>query len=82
MSMKLADRLRRIVDSLPHGASVVLTRNSIEEWLGPPAEIGDPDLTVTDMSKMFQKSERAPICPLHVIEKNDQRVTFRSHDSQ
>lgn len=61
----LEDRIRRMIDGLPPGASVTLSRSTLEGWLGGDREDepawmdADPvaDLTVEEIAQAHDKAE-------------------------
>ena len=54
--MRLHERLRRMIDGMPAGASVTLPVEAVEDWLEDGAIDVEPDLTVQDVAKFFGKS--------------------------
>ena len=54
--MKLADRLARMIDGMPDGASITLPVDAVREWLSDNGSGLDPDLTVDEVATSFGRS--------------------------
>lgn len=61
----LEARIRRMIDGLPQGASITLSRSTLEDWIDdetesePPARAREPvaDLTVEEIAEAHGKAE-------------------------
>ncbi len=56
MQVRLQERLRRMIEGMPGGASVTLPVEVVEDWLGASAIDVEPDLTVREVAAFFGKS--------------------------
>ena len=54
--MKLSDRLTRMIDGMPDGASVTLPVAEMRAWLNENGSGLDPDLTVEEVGEFFHRS--------------------------
>ena len=54
--MRLADRIRQMIDGMPDGASVVLPVDTVRTWLNENGSGLDQDLTVEEVGKFFDRS--------------------------
>ena len=54
--MKLSDRLMRMIDGMPDGASITLPVSAVKEWLNENGSGLDQDLTVEEVGKFFDRS--------------------------
>ena len=54
--MKLADRLMRMIDGMPDGASITLPVAAVKEWVSENGSGLDQDLTVEEVGKFFDRS--------------------------
>ena len=54
--MKLSDRLTRMIDGMPHGASITLPVDTVREWLNENGSGLDQDLTIEEVGKFFDRS--------------------------
>ena len=54
--MKLSDRLSRMVDGMPDGASITLPVDALRDWLSENGGGLDHDLTVEDVAQFFDRS--------------------------
>ena len=54
--MKLSDWLTRMIDGMPHGASITLPVNTVREWLNDNGSGLDQDLTVEEVGEFFHRS--------------------------
>ncbi len=54
--MKLSDRLARMIDGMPDGASITLPVDAVREWLNENGSGLDQDLTVEEVGKFFDRS--------------------------
>ena len=54
--MDLVDRLRRLVEGMPEGASVVLPVACVRGWLEGPHDTLEPDRTVAQVAEFFGRS--------------------------
>ena len=54
--MKLSDRLSRMVDGMPGGASITLPVDALRDWLSEKGTGLDHDLTVEEVGKFFHRS--------------------------
>ena len=54
--MKLSDRLTRMIDGMPDGASIVLPVDAVREWLSENGGGLDHDLSVEEVGKFFDRS--------------------------
>ena len=54
--MKLSDRLTRMIDGMPDGASVILSVEDVKGWLSQDGSGLDQDLTVEEVGKLFNRS--------------------------
>ena len=54
--MKLADRLTRMIDGMPDGASITLPVAAVKEWVSENGSGLDQDLTVEEVGKFFDRS--------------------------
>ena len=54
--MKLADRLTRMIDGMPDGASITLPVAAVKEWVNENGSSLDQDLTVEEVGKFFDRS--------------------------
>ena len=54
--MKLSDRLTRMIDGMPDGASITLPVEVVKGWLAENGGGLDHDLTVAEVGKRFQRS--------------------------
>ena len=54
--MRLADRIRRMIEGMPPGASVTLPVSAMEEWLDDGAPDVEPDLTVQEVAELYSRS--------------------------
>ena len=55
-TMKLSDRLSRMIDGMPGGASITLPVDTLRDWLSEPGGSLDQDLTVEEVGKFFDRS--------------------------
>ena len=54
--MRLSERLNKLIDGVPKDSSIILTVETIEEWLGGNASGLEQDLTVEDVGKFFGRT--------------------------
>ena len=54
--MKLSDRLTRMIDGMPDGASIILSVKDVKGWLSDNGSGLDHDLTVEEVGKFFDRS--------------------------
>ena len=54
--MKLSDRLTRMIDGMPDGASITLPVDAVRDWLNENGSGLDQDLTVEEVGKFFDRS--------------------------
>ena len=54
--MKLSDRLTRMIDGVPEGASITLPVDSVRDWLNETGSGLDQDLTVKEVGEFFHRS--------------------------
>ena len=54
--MRLSDRLRKMIDGVPKGGAIMLPVDSVREWLSENGSGLDPDLTVEEVGKFFDRS--------------------------
>ena len=54
--MKIPDRLRRMIDGMPDGASVILSVEDVKGWLSENGSGLDHDLTVEEVGRFFDRS--------------------------
>ncbi len=54
--MKLSDRLTRMIDGMPNGASITLPVDTVRDWLNENGSGLDQDLTVEEVGKFFDRS--------------------------
>jgi len=54
--MKLSDRLTRMIDGMPDGASITLPVEVVKGWLSDDGSGLDHDLTVAEVGKLFNRS--------------------------
>ena len=54
--MKLSDRLMRMIDGMPDGASITLPVAAVKGWLSENGSGLDQDLTVQEVAKFFGRS--------------------------
>ena len=56
--MKLHHRVQALLDALPAGSSVTLSRETLAEWIDAAARTPDvePDMTVEDVASLFDRS--------------------------
>ena len=54
--MRLADRLRRMIDGMPGEASISLPVKCVRAWLATSGNNLDPDMTVADVAEFFGRS--------------------------
>ena len=54
--MKLSDRLTRMIDGMPDGASIILSVEDVKGWLSENGSGLDHDLTVEEVAKFFDRS--------------------------
>ena len=80
--MKLSDRLRRMIDGVPDGASITLPVEVLKGWLGENHGGLDHDLTVAEVGKFFHRTPgtirawiRAGRLPAYHFRGNEYRVT-------
>ena len=55
-TMKLADRIQRMIDVMPDGASIILSVEDVKGWLSESGSGLDHDLTVEEVGKFFHRS--------------------------
>ena len=80
--MKLADRLMRMIDGLPDGEAIILRVETVKGWLNENGSGLDPDLTVEEVGKFFQRSPvtirawiRAGRLEAYLFRGNEYRIT-------
>jgi excisionase family DNA binding protein len=63
--MRLHDRIRRILDGMPPGSSVILRVDDLQEWLAEETAddrqedvLQPPDLTVAQVAARFDRSDQ------------------------
>ncbi len=54
--MKLSDRLTRMIDGMPNGASITLPVDTVRDWLNENGSGLDQDLTVEEVGEFFDRS--------------------------
>ena len=54
--MDSVDRLRRLVEGMPEGASVVLPVDCVRGWLDGPHDTLEPDMTVAQVAEFYGRS--------------------------
>ena len=54
--MKLSDRLSRMIDGMPDGASITVPVDAVRGWLNENGSGLDQDLTVEEVGKFFDRS--------------------------
>ena len=54
--MRLSDRLARMIDGMPDGASITLPVDTVRDWLNDNGSGLDQDLTVEEVGKFFDRS--------------------------
>ena len=54
--MKIPDRLTRMIDGVPDGASIILSVEDVKGWLSENGSGLEHDLTVEEVGKLFGRS--------------------------
>ena len=54
--MKLTERIRKMIDGIPGGSSVVLPVSEVRTWLDEHGPGLDQDLTVQEVGELFHRS--------------------------
>ena len=80
--MKLSDRLTRMIDGMPDGASIILSVKDVKGWLSDNGSGLDHDLTVEEVGKFFDRSPttirtwiRAGRLEAYLFRGNEYRIT-------
>ena len=54
--MRFSDRIRKMIDGVPKGGSIMLPVDAVREWLNENGSGLDPDFTVEDVAAFFDRS--------------------------
>ena len=80
--MKLSDRLTRMIDGMPDGASITLPVEVVKGWLTENGSGLDHDLTVEEVAKFFGRTPatirawiRAGRLEAYLFRGNEYRIT-------
>jgi len=80
--MRLSDRLTRMIDGMPDGASIILSVEDVKGWLSENGSGLDHDLTVEGVRKLFDRSPvtirawiRAGRLDAYHFQGNEYRIT-------
>ena len=85
--MKLSDRLSRMVDGMPGGASITLPVDALRDWLSENGSGLDQDLTVEEVGRFFSRSPvtirawiRAGRLEAYHFRGNEYRITHAARE--
>ena len=76
--MRLLDRLTRMIDGMPDGASIILSVEDVKGWLSENGSGLEHDLTVEEVGKLFGRSPatiRAGRLDAYHFRGNEYRIT-------
>ncbi len=80
--MKILDRLTRMIDGVPDGASIILSVEDVKGWLSENGSGGDQDLTAKEVGELFDRSPatirtwiRAERLEAYLFRDNEYRIT-------
>ena len=76
--MRIADRIKLLIDGMPEGGSVVLPVDTLQSWLDDSAPGFEADLTVEEVAQFFNRS---PVTIRTWIRSGDLRAyTFKGRE--
>jgi len=80
--MKISDRLTRMIDGVPDGASIILSVEDVRGWLSENGSGLDHDLTVAEVGEFFNRTPatirawiRAGRLEAYLFRGNEYRIT-------